>query len=123
VIATGTSLLLLLVGSTVASAACDNATGARIGPPAVPGDLCDTVAGVQTADSDGDGYGNACDADYAPARCRVGIRDFRIFRANFGKTVPPGNPDTDHSDPPDALIGIPDYMVFSSRYGRPEPDL
>lgn len=113
----GASLLFVFAWTSAASAACDPSNGNRLGPPVTPGDLCDSVVGVQTVDSDGDGFGNACDADYLPAWCRVGIRDFRRFRANWGLTVPPGDPDTDHSDPADAIIGVPDYSVFSGEFG------
>ena len=62
-------------------------------------DNCVEAANVAQRDSDGDGFGNACDADIAPAvnDCVVNVQDLARFRAAFGSV--PGdanwNPDAD----------------------------
>lgn len=112
------SLLAQAVLATAASADCDPP------PAALPGfrivdfpvaSFCFTS--VSLTDTDLDGFGNACDADY-DQNCRVNVRDFRLFRAAFG-TIGFGAPLFDHDEPPDGIVGIPDFVVFSFWYGAP----
>ncbi|MFK7886784.1 MAG: hypothetical protein AB8G16_07955 [Gammaproteobacteria bacterium] len=47
-------------------------------------DNCSNVANANQYDSDGDGYGNACDADIAlPNDCVVNVSDLGVLRAAF----------------------------------------
>ncbi len=68
-------------------------------------------------DTDSDGFGNACDADYTNDGA-VGLPDFAILRAQFGKfdDDPTFNPDVDHQG--DGAIGIADFNVYRSSFGQ-----
>jgi hypothetical protein len=81
-------------------------------------DNCPFHANPDQADTDGDKIGNACDPDYDNDG-RVGIPDFNVFRAQFGKTNqdPDFNPNVDHTG--DGVIGIADFNVFRSFFGSP----
>jgi hypothetical protein len=82
-------------------------------------DLCDNcslIANASQNDSDGDGCGNRCDPDFNQDGS-VGIADFSTLSLNFGSAVPPGNPDTDLSEPPDNSIGIGDFSTLSIFFG------
>jgi hypothetical protein len=112
------SLLILVAWVTAASAACDPPTGNRTAPFPGGGNGCFTVP-VSPTDSNGDGFGNACDADYNPVtKCKVNMADFMVFRAAYG-SVGGAFPDQDHSEPPDGVVGAFDFNVFSSRFGKP----
>jgi hypothetical protein len=114
----GISFLVLIAWAPGASAGCDAATGNRTAPFPAGGDNCFTVSPSPT-DSNGDGFGNACDADYNPVtKCKVTMADFVMFRAAFG-SVGFAFPDQDHSEPPDGIVGAPDFIVFSTRFGIP----
>jgi len=84
-------------------------------------DNCRLSPNASQNDSNSDGYGNHCDADLDNDGV-VGGDDFAIFRGEFGKAVPPGNPDADLTEPPNNLIGGPDFaqMVQTWR-GPPGP--
>jgi hypothetical protein len=114
----GISFLVLIAWAPGASAGCDAATGNRTAPFPAGGDNCFTVSPSPT-DSNGDGFGNACDADYNPVtKCKLTMADFVMFRAAFG-SVGFAFPDQDHSEPPDGIVGAPDFIVFSTRFGIP----
>jgi len=72
----------------------------------------------EQVDTDGDMYGNICDADFDNDGY-VGIQDFNIFSSNYNQTVPPGNPDVD-MDGGD-YIGPSDFAEFQSRYNSSAP--
>jgi len=72
----------------------------------------------EQVDTDGDMYGNVCDADFDNDGY-VGIQDFNIFSSNYNQTVPPGNPDVD-MDGGD-YIGPSDFAEFQSRYNSSAP--
>jgi hypothetical protein len=111
------SLLALVAWAPAASAACNAATGNRTAPFPGGGDTCFTVT-PSPSDSNGDGFGNACDADYNPvSKCKVNMADFMMFRAAFG-SAGFAFPDQDHSEPPDGVVGGPDFIVFGSRFGQ-----
>lgn len=65
-------------------------------------------------DTDSDGYGNFCDCDYTQDNL-CGAPDFNVFKPEFGKTVPPGNPNVDMTC--DGLIGAPDFNAFKPTFG------
>ena len=79
-------------------------------------DNCMERANAVQCDTDQDGYGNACDADYDDDM-RVGVPDFNGFRAEFGLDIPPGNGEMDHDC--DGTIAISDFNSFRSLFGGP----
>ena len=111
------TLLVAVAWTPAASAVCMLPGGNRV-PPLPGADKCTTVVGVQVIDTDGDDYGNGCDADY-DQNCLTNMIDFGIFRANFELPIPPGVPETDHNG--DLVVTIPDFLIFSVLFGKP-PD-
>ncbi len=88
------------------------------------GNVCDNcllVANLDQVDTDGDLYGNACDADYTQDGI-VGGSDFLIFRAAY-LAGSPGNPGyiegADHTG--DGLIGGADFIYFRSGFNAHSP--
>ncbi len=79
-------------------------------------DNCINAANPTQTDSNGDGYGNACDADYDDDGV-VGITDWGILAPAFGRTCadPAWDPDLDSDD--DCVIGIIDFGVLGSSFG------
>ncbi|MDJ0864963.1 MAG: S8 family serine peptidase [Myxococcota bacterium] len=81
-------------------------------------DRCVEVADPAQGDADRDGYGDVCDPDYDNDGA-VGIPDFNVLRAQFGRTeTDPGfDPAVDHDG--DGAVGIPDFAVFRAHFGGP----
>jgi len=81
-------------------------------------DNCLDTPNADQADSDLDGFGNACDADYDGSGS-VGLGDFSVFSAAYGATSSDDHYDarTDHDA--DGSIGLLDFGVFSQRWGNP----
>jgi len=108
---TSACLLLQAALATAASAGC--ASGARTAP--IPGgSLCFTAASA--IDTDGDGFGNKCDGDFAPpstGNCKVNMSDFRRFRKAFNTVN--ALYDLDESG---GAVSVPDFLVFASLYKR-----
>jgi hypothetical protein len=82
-------------------------------------DLLDNCLGVANSaqiDTDSDGCGNACDADYTQDGI-VGSPDFGIMKAAFGKSIGQGgyNPSADVNA--DNIIGSPDFGFFKGQFG------
>ena len=84
----------------------DNCSEVANGPNEAPNNQCDT---------DSDGYGNACDADYNGNNYVDGL-DYAIFGQNWGKPVPPGNPDVDMNC--NGYIDGIDYGLFGPQWGK-----
>ncbi len=81
-------------------------------------DNCLELANADQRDTNRDGYGNACDPDYNDDG-GVGVPDFNVLRAQFGKDEGDADfdPDVDHNG--DGGVGIPDFSVLRSFFGGP----
>lgn len=79
-------------------------------------DNCTARSNPDQRDSDRDGAGDACDADY-DQNGRVGVSDFSRFRSAFGLAEGEKgfDPRFDHNG--DGRIGIPDFNVLRSSFG------
>jgi hypothetical protein len=83
-------------------------------------DNCLSKANAAQNDTDRDGIGNACDADYDQNGV-AGISDFGTWSASFGLSEgAPGYVEaTDSSVPPNSTTGIDDFGVWSGQFGGP----
>jgi len=94
--------------------------------PDWPGDLirdecdnCDDVVNASQLDTDGDGFGNACDCDFNDDLLANGA-DFLLFGACFGAgTVPPADVDCDMNG--DGLINGADFLLFGGCFANGAP--
>ena len=84
----------------------DNCTDAANGPLA-PG-----VGGNVQRDTNGDGFGNICDADLDGVRT-VDLNDFSMFRTAFGTT------DADADFDGDGDVDLTDFSSFRGMFGSP----
>jgi hypothetical protein len=109
-------VLLLFLGISYAAFAGTAADGDSDGVYNVL-DNCLTLANAPPVDcdSDDDGYGNLCDADYNNDGT-VGGPDFGTFTMGFG-AMAPGI--TDHNC--DGTTGGPDFGTFSMQFGAMVP--
>jgi hypothetical protein len=86
-----------------------------------PEDNCLAVANADQRDTNLDGFGNLCDADF-DGNLVVNVGDFGVFKAAYlkGQGDPGYNPDADFDG--DAVINVSDFGVFKSMYlGVPGP--
>ena len=73
-------------------------------------DNCLLVTNPNQRDTNGDGFGNICDADLNNDG-QVNLSDFSLFRSAFGKT----SPDADFNG--DGQVNLSDYSAFRSMFG------
>ena len=83
-----------------------------------PDDNCTNAPNPDQHDTNADGFGNACDADYNDDGI-VGILDFSTFRKAYGSTAgsPGWDPQLDAND--DGAIGISDFVLVRATFGTP----
>ncbi len=79
-------------------------------------DNCTERANPDQRDSDRDGAGDACDADY-DQNGRVGVSDFSAFRRVFGFAEGQTRFDRRFDHNGDGRIGLPDFNVLRSSFG------
>ena len=75
-------------------------------------DNCLGVFNPDQRDTDGDGFGNRCDADFNNDGV-VNFADLAIFRSRFGTT----NPDADLNG--DGVVNFADLAIFNTLFGKP----
>jgi hypothetical protein len=82
------------------------------------GDNCLDAANPSQIDSNRDGFGNACDADYDDDGV-VGTPDQLVFAGAFGAREGEAafRAEADAND--DAVIGIPDFLLLGAHFGGP----
>ena len=75
-------------------------------------DNCKRIPNDRQRDTDGDGYGNFCDADLNNDGI-VNLIDFSMFGAVYGSA----DPDADFNG--DGNVDLMDFSIFGSFYGKP----
>jgi hypothetical protein len=72
------------------------------------------AGGNSQLDADGDGYGNACDADLDNSGGIVNFADLAAFRAAFGTASPAA--DLNGSG---GIVNFADLALFRAMFGQP----
>lgn len=80
-------------------------------------DNCTLVFNTDQRDTDGDGYGNICDADLDNDGT-VNTVDYAMFRAAFGGTAPLTLAQEDADFNGDDKVNTIDYAIFRSFFGK-----
>jgi hypothetical protein len=80
-------------------------------------DVCTAVADAAQRDTDRDGYGNACDADWN-GDGRVGGADLLVLGRAFGAVSPDPRYDEDVDADGDGVIGGREYLLLGASWGR-----
>jgi len=81
-------------------------------------DDCLTTADSSQLDSNQDGFGNACDADYDDDGV-VGTSDFLILQRAFGSTIGSPNYVAALDADGDGSIGTPEFLLLLASFGKP----
>ena len=81
-------------------------------------DDCSQLANADQRDTNGDGYGNACDADY-DGDGDVDDHDWAIFQEAYGTSEGNAQYHADVDLDGDGVIGIADYLELTELYGKP----
>ena len=74
-------------------------------------DNCTLVANADQRDTNGDGFGNICDADLTNDGPAVNLSDFSLFRSVFGTA----DPDADFNG--DGFVNLSDFALFRGMFG------
>ncbi len=74
-------------------------------------DNCTLVANADQRDTNADGYGNICDADFT-GDLLVNLSDYSVFRSAFGTA----DPDADFNG--DGVVNLSDYSIFRASFGK-----
>ena len=74
-------------------------------------DNCTLVINPGQRDTNGDGFGNRCDADLTNDGLIVDLSDFSLFRSAFGTA----NPDADFDG--DGSVNLSDFSIFRASFG------
>jgi hypothetical protein len=82
------------------------------------GDNCLGLANPSQRDTNGDGYGNACDADYTNDGV-VGAPDFLQLARAMGSTLGTSRYDPDLDMDGDGVIGGPELLFASQSFAKP----
>lgn len=81
-------------------------------------DNCLTVANTDQRDTDVDGFGNMCDADFDNNNS-VNLSDFSVFRSVFGQPMPL-SPEAENADfNGDGVVNLTDFSRFRALFGLP----
>ena len=75
------------------------------------GDNCTLVSNTDQRDTNGDGFGNVCDADFN-GDFTVNLSDYSVFRSKFGTA----DPDADFNG--DGVVNLSDYSIFRAAFGK-----
>ena len=84
-------------------------------------DNCTLVANADQRNTDGDLFGNICDADLNNADPVVNLSDYSLFRSAFGANVltAPLTPAEENADfNGDGSVNLSDYSIFRSSFGN-----
>jgi hypothetical protein len=81
-------------------------------------DNCTEAANPSQLDSNQDGYGNACDADYDDDDS-VGVQDFGILSGAYGASTGEPHFDEDVDADGDGFIGIEEFALLSNSWSDP----
>lgn len=78
-------------------------------------DNCTLVSNIDQRDTDGDGFGNICDADLNNDGA-TNFVDFAIFRKEFGKSDSTKNQNEDFNG--DGVVNFVDFAIFRDLFGK-----
>ena len=116
-LAASIALAFLVVGAfppQSGAGPCDDPDGDSV---CTPVDNCTAVANTAQNDSNSDGYGNVCDADYNNDT-GVGVADKGMFDTAWGSSAPGPPYDADVDCNSDGGIGVFDKGCFDTAWGK-----